>query len=748
MRCINLNMKNNLAFCTTASLVAFTLPALCKRASSLRSIALFPMLLGPSVSVFAQHSLEESSTQFEGESLPLVITPTRLKQSHHDAPASVTRISAETLHLLQIRTIAEALRYVSGMVVDYASGNQPRVNYHGTNGLVPRRMQVTVDGISVYRAGYAEISWPVLPVSVDDVLYIEVIRSPSSSAYGENSMMAAINIVTQSAETLTRPSATLRVSNSNERYVHTRFATPLTAHTNLSLSASAHHDDGYDENFRDEERHDSFTMGYLRGRLDYQFDDHTTLDVYAAYSQGLNELEYRDAEQQSFPDIQMKTQYYQADFRHGFSAQHEIKIKTYYSEVNQKIAWDTCRPAAFFLDSLYQLDQSNPDYVMGLFDGDASTPQGGSPQDDALAAQVLADVGALGMSPFTPVCGEVNEDGVETKLDIEVEDTYVFSDAIRLVYGAGYLRKGVQSDTFVNGYVEKEGVRGFANGEFKYERLTFNLGLMAEEAPQVARVEYSPRFGVNFRYLPNHSVRYSLSKAVRTPDILETERDWRYRMSGASPTVQGETELAFFKRTRSDTQLSSETIISNEVAAYGLYNAPQFTFEYDVKVFYDRLYDLISEKQQYFDYQPTNQGRTILKGAEFDLNWRWYFAHHINQLDLHLNYARVWAQTNNFYETSLHADHVGAAYLIARAQGGWYGTFAYYGNSPIQGEAYDGFELGGGKMIRLHKANADIAVKWIYQPDLHHSFTVSEQFAVENNHASPSTLMLRVKYEF
>jgi len=729
LRCFNLNMKNYLA---PYNVLCFSL------VGTLLSMA----------NVRADHSFEESSTQFEGELLPTVITPTRLKQSRHDAPASVSRVTAETLHLLQIRTLAEALRYVSGMVVDYASGNQPRINYHGTNGLVPRRMQVLVDGISVYRAGYAEVSWQTLPVSIDDVLYIEVIRSPSSAAYGENSMMAAINIVTQSADTLIRPSATLRVSDSEERSLHTRFSTALSADTNLLLSASAPHDDGFDEIFRDEERHDSYTMRYLRARLDYQMNAHSRLDVYAAYSSGVNELEFRSPEQQTFPDIQMQTQYYQADFRHSFSAQHELKVKTYYSQVSQKIAWASCHPAVFFLDSVYQLDQSNPSYVVGLFDNDPNTPQGGSAEDDALAAQVLADVNALGMSPFTSICGDVNEDGIETKLDIEVEDTMVFSDALRLVYGAGFLRKAVESETFVNGYVAEEGVRGFANAEYKYGPTTFNLGLMAEEAPQLSRVEYAPRFGVNLLYLPNHSVRYAVSKAVRTPDILESHRDWRYTLSNADPAVQGETELAFFKRTRSTRTLSSETIISNEVAAYGVFSTPVFGFEYDVKMFYDRLYDLISEKQQYFDYEPTNQGRTVLKGAEFDLNWRWSLAGALKQVDLHVNYARVWVDTNNFYETSLHADHVGAAYLTARMRSGWYGAFAYYGNSPINGEAYDGYELGGGKVVRLHGSNLDLAVKWIYQPDLNHQFTVSETFSVENNMTSPSTLIGRIRYEF
>lgn len=705
-------------------------------------------IFGLATSAVADSGDYESSTQFEGEQVPIVITPTRLNQSKYDAPASVSRINADTLHRLQIRTIPEALRYVSGMVVDYASGNQARINYHGTNGLVPRRMQVLIDGISVYRSGYAEITWPVLPVSIDDILYIEVIRSPSSAAYGENSMMAAINIVTLGAESLTRPLISYAASNDKERYAHAAYSTQLNDDLNVLFSASAHHNDGYDENFKQEERHDSFTMKYIRSRVDYQFSEQTSLDVFVAYSEGLNELEYRDGEQLSFPDIDMKAQYYQADLRHVISPHHELDIKAYYSSVQQKVDWHTCRPAVFFLDSLYQLDQSNPSYVVGLFDNDPDTPQGGSTQDDALALQVMNDVSMLDVSPFENVCGNVNEDAVETKLDIEVEDTIAFSSAFRLVYGMGYLREGVQSDTFVNGYVVKDGFRWFSNGEYKLGGFTANLGFMAEEEPQVKRVEYSPRLGLNYTVSPALSLRYAISKAVRTPDILETDRDWRYEMTEASPAVNGETDLLFFKRAQSTDSLASEEIISNEIGMYGRSFIGRSNLEYDVKVFYDRLSNLISEKQQYFDYNPSNDGRTTLKGVEFEFDAAIPLSGFVNRADLHINYARLVATTNNFYEKSLHPDHVGAAFLILNMNRGWYSSLAYYGNSAINGESYDGYELGGGKRTIVGGAHLDTAIKWVYQPDLEHAFTVSERFNVENNHTSPSTIMARVKYEF
>ena len=94
---------------------------------------------------------------FAEQEIGVVLTPTRLKQAIRDVPASVTVIESATIRALGISSVADALRLVPGMAVGQGSGNDYRINYHGTNGMVPRRMQVLVDGMSVYHVGYAQI---------------------------------------------------------------------------------------------------------------------------------------------------------------------------------------------------------------------------------------------------------------------------------------------------------------------------------------------------------------------------------------------------------------------------------------------------------------------------------------------------------------------------------------------------------------------------------------------------------------
>jgi iron complex outermembrane receptor protein len=130
--------------------------------------------------------------------LPQVLTATRLKQSAAAVPGSMTVIDSELIKASGARDISELLRLVPGMMVGYTTGNQAAVNYHGTSASDARRMQVLIDGRSVYRAGLATVDWSDIPVAMEDIERIEVFRGPNTVSYGANALMAVVNILTRS----------------------------------------------------------------------------------------------------------------------------------------------------------------------------------------------------------------------------------------------------------------------------------------------------------------------------------------------------------------------------------------------------------------------------------------------------------------------------------------------------------------------------------------------------------------------
>lgn len=133
----------------------------------------------------------------DNSDLPQVLTATRLKQSPAAVPGSMTVLDSELIRASGARDIPELLRLVPGMMIGYGAGNQPTVNYHGSNASEARRMQVLIDGRSVYRAGLATVDWSDIPLAMEDIERIEVFRGPNTVSYGANALMAVVNILTR-----------------------------------------------------------------------------------------------------------------------------------------------------------------------------------------------------------------------------------------------------------------------------------------------------------------------------------------------------------------------------------------------------------------------------------------------------------------------------------------------------------------------------------------------------------------------
>lgn len=124
-----------------------------------RMLGVGPLILGilaflPVGSV-AEENLE--SDFFAEEFEETVSTPTRLNQPLNEVPAAVTVITADDIERLQIRSIIDALRLVPGMHVGIRSGNDYRVSYHSSPAFLARRLQVLVDGMSIYRPAIAQM---------------------------------------------------------------------------------------------------------------------------------------------------------------------------------------------------------------------------------------------------------------------------------------------------------------------------------------------------------------------------------------------------------------------------------------------------------------------------------------------------------------------------------------------------------------------------------------------------------------
>jgi len=129
--------------------------------------------------------------------MPVVLTASRLKQPLDESPSAMTVIDAEMIRASGFRKLSELFRLVPGMYVGSQNGHSSFVSYHGTTDNYARRMQVLVDGRSVYLPPFSSVTWDNIPVLLENIERIEVVRGPSAASHGANSTQGVINIITR-----------------------------------------------------------------------------------------------------------------------------------------------------------------------------------------------------------------------------------------------------------------------------------------------------------------------------------------------------------------------------------------------------------------------------------------------------------------------------------------------------------------------------------------------------------------------
>lgn len=132
---------------------------------------------------------------------PVVLSASRLSQPVNRAPAAVTVITREMIEASGFRHLVDVLRLVPGFVVGWQGGNMPAATYLGLSDTFPNSMQVMVDGRSVYSQAYGNTMWRAIPLTLDDVDRIEVVRGPNAANDGINSLLGTIHIYTRHSVT-------------------------------------------------------------------------------------------------------------------------------------------------------------------------------------------------------------------------------------------------------------------------------------------------------------------------------------------------------------------------------------------------------------------------------------------------------------------------------------------------------------------------------------------------------------------
>jgi iron complex outermembrane receptor protein len=536
------------------------------------------------------------------DELPVVLSVSRLSQPVSEAPAAVTVIDRDMIRASGFRDIPDLLRLVPGFSVAYTRDNTWALGYHGMGDAFSRRLQVLVDGRSIYSPHFGAVYWTDLPLSIDDIERIEVVRGPNAAVHGANAFAAVINIITRTAAQVQGSSVSLQAGEQSMRALTVRQGGGDAA-LRYRLTASAREHDRFERNVDFKAEADNgqyFEAGktyFVNGRMDWQLTPDSDVMAQFGVSQGdwqagRSLIDQSDARRLLEPTEQdSRALYLQLAYHKVESARREWKLQAYYARNR------------FDADLLQDLNDTN------------------------------APFGVLLLNQYL----------MQTRSNIELQVNEQWTSSLRGVWGGELRQETVSGPHYYNTAKTWRGelARVFGNLEWGvHERVLLHAGAMLEHH-YFTGTDISPRLAASFTLAPGHVVRTGISRAYRSPTFFEELGNQVYQLESGDV-------LDIF--TVPSDGLAPERVVSREIAYVGRWRPARL--EFDLRLFDDRIDDFIGYERDDYDpsdgllpgrtreFKYSNIGKATSRGGEIQLRWR-----PIDRLDVSAHYARVFLDT-------------------------------------------------------------------------------------------------------
>ncbi|HEY6093757.1 MAG TPA: TonB-dependent receptor [Gallionellaceae bacterium] len=260
------------------------------------------------------------------QDFPVVLSASRLAQPISEAPNAMTVIDRDMIKSSGFRTISDLFRLVPGMYVGTQDGHSPIVSYHGATDQYSRRMQVLVDGRSVYLPPFSSVDWEDIPLQIDDIERIEVVRGPAAASHGANSLQGVINIITRDAGSLNGMSIS---ANSGERGINDVEAHMGKAGETLDyrLTMAYKSDDGYGTSVLN----DHSTTRMLNLRTNYHPNGADSIDLQLGYSGGVRGLGIQGRpDTDPYRDTFTTNAFQQVKWQHVLDSGDDVSVQYYH----------------------------------------------------------------------------------------------------------------------------------------------------------------------------------------------------------------------------------------------------------------------------------------------------------------------------------------------------------------------------------------------------------------------------------
>ncbi|HNV59070.1 MAG TPA: TonB-dependent receptor [Rhodoferax sp.] len=530
-----------------------------------------PMLaitvLGWLAPAHAQGSPQLSESEFLND-VPIVLSVSRMPQRLDETPGSVTLLDRAMIRATGARDVADLLRYVPGFEVSSSfESNAPQASYHDSLKDYSNRVQVMVDGRSVYSPFLLGSTGPGLQaVAIDDIERIEVIRGTNAAAYGARAFLGMINIVTRDTIDTMGVTANLAQGDNGIRDTLVRLGWGDNQ-ARFRITADQRTDSGLlGAGGRDHVRRVNF-------RSTFQASDKDRLDVRAG--QSVIDAGVGSANGGSGNGLRNRwidTSFVQVDWSRILHADADLAFQ--YAHMDESI----------------QDQVPNSDFT------DVLMNRGGRASSDSMMAQHTAR----------------------------------FNPSLQWIWGAELRQERIASrilydtdDAFATNFY-----RIFFNAQWHIvPSLVLNAGSMLERN-SVSGDTASPRTMLNWHLMPGQTLRYGVSKAHRPPSTFENFGHLVYRSPSLAAAGFPKGEFVDFQ---SRGGLVPESIVSREVGYLGTFDSLQLDVDLRVfdetSTNIIREKKEANDYTKYFVNIPGGNWSDLsaplnTHGAEFQLKWR------------------------------------------------------------------------------------------------------------------------------
>lgn len=161
----------------------------------------------------AQSIDHESFEQLLGE--PVTTSATGKPQRVSEVPANMQIITAEDIKRSGADNIPDILQFVAGLNVRRYGFAAADVGVRGYNETSNPRLLVLLNGQQVYLDDLGRTQWYTLPVELEEIRQIEVVKGPNTALFGFNAASGVINIITADPLRESVNTVTARVGTQN-----------------------------------------------------------------------------------------------------------------------------------------------------------------------------------------------------------------------------------------------------------------------------------------------------------------------------------------------------------------------------------------------------------------------------------------------------------------------------------------------------------------------------------------------------